>query len=132
MTGDAIVGAPAPAPTTARPTPAPTAAPTKAPTPAPTQAPTRPPTTKAPVTEAPAVAQVVAVQAVHAVPVQAVHAVPIQYLQLAHALPQQYSALQFHSGFNAQCFYAASELSRSGEQEVIGFDGARYILKKIE
>ena len=129
MTGDAIVGAPAPAPTTARPTPAPTAAPTKAPTPAPTQAPTRPPTTKAPVTEAPAVAQVVAV---HAVPVQAVHAVPIQYLQLAHALPQQYSALQFHSGFNAQCFYAASELSRSGEQEVIGFDGARYILKKIE
>merc|ERR1711911_416642 len=73
----------------------------------PTQPPTRPPT-KAPVVKAP-VAQVV----------QAVHAIPVQYV---HAIPAQIGNF-YHAGFSGAC---------GGDgQEVVGADGARYILRKI-
>jgi len=134
VVGDARIE-PQQKPTTARPIPttqAPTQPPTQPPTRPPTQPPTRPPTkapvVKVPVTEAPAAA------VVQVVPVQAIHAIPVQYVQLAHA-PEQHTGVQFYSGFagnSAYCFYSASGLSRNGEQEVIGHDGARYILKKIE
>merc|ERR1712071_110516 len=101
------MGTPAP---TAAPTPAPTAAPTPAPTAAPTPAP-------------------VAVAAVHVVPV--IHAIPVQYVQVVF-VPVQHQSVQFYSGNIGHCQYAAVGVSRSGEQEVVGIDGARYTLKKIE
>merc|ERR1711928_83686 len=118
VVGDARIE-PQQKPTTARPIPT---------TQAPTRPPTKAPVVKVPVTEAPAAA------VVQVVPVQAIHAIPVQYVQLAHA-PEQHTGVQFYSGFagnSAYCFYSASGLSRNGEQEVIGHDGARYILKKIE
>jgi len=103
VVGDATIES-TPRPTTPRPTtPRPTTA-------RPTQPPTRPPT-KAPVVKAP-VAQVVQV-------VQAVHAIPVQYV---HAIPAQIGNF-YHAGFSGAC---------GGDgQEVVGADGARYILRKI-
>merc|ERR1712071_706465 len=71
----------------------------------------------------------VAVAAVHVVPV--IHAIPVQYVQVAH-VPVQHQNVQFYSGNIGHCQYAAVGVSRSGEQEVVGIDGARYTLKKIE
>ena len=107
VTGDAIVGASK-------------AAPAPAPRPAPARAPARPASSGA------AVVQVV--------PVQAYHAVPVQYVQLAQAVPQRYSTVQVQSGFAGNlgyCHYASVGSSRSGEQEVVGHDGTRYVLKKL-
>ena len=102
VTGDTVLGAPQPATTP------------------------RPAQTQAPVTEAPAAGEVA-----HVLTVKTVHAVPVQLVHLAYVLPQTYSSVPFYSG-QFQCFYGAAELNRSGEQEVVGFDGARYILKKVE
>ena len=77
---------------------------------------------RAPVAKAPAAA-------VQYVAVQAVHAVPVQYVQVAQ-VPQQYSTAQVYSG--GFCQYQAVGVSRSGEQEVVGQDGARYVLKKVQ
>ena len=105
VVGDAKIESQKPRATTARPAPAPTAAPTRA-----------------PVAKAPAAA-------VQYVAVQAVHAVPVQYVQVAQ-VPQQYSTAQVYSG--GFCQYQAVGVSRSGEQEVVGQDGARYVLKKVQ
>merc|ERR1712191_35360 len=77
---------------------------TARPAPAPTAAPTRAPVAKAP-------------------------AAAVQYVQVAQ-VPQQYSTAQVYSG--GFCQYQAVGVSRSGEQEVVGQDGARYVLKKVQ
>ena len=103
VTGDAIVGTPAPVATTPRPTQPPTRPPTQPPT----RPPTRPPT-QAPVAQA----------VVQVVPVQAVQAVPVQYVQLQSASFGGF----YHAGFVGGC---------GDGKEVFGADGARYVLKKI-
>lgn len=110
VVGDAKIE-PQQKPTTARPTQPPTQAPTRPPT----QPPTRPPT-QAPVVKAPAAA-------VQVVPVSIVQAVPAkQAVQYVQAVPAQFGGF-YHSGFYGACGGAG--------QEVIGSDGARYILTKI-
>ena len=111
VTGDAIVGTPAPVATTPRPTQPPTRPPTQPPTQPPTRPPTRPSTR--PPTQAP-VAQAV----VQVVPVQAVQAVPVQYVQLQSASFGGF----YHAGFVGGC---------GDGKEVFGADGARYVLRKI-
>merc|ERR1711911_103299 len=85
------------------------------------------PTTPRP-TPAPTSAPVVKTQAV--VQVVPVHAIPVQYVQLAQVaqLPQTYSTVQANYGY---CYYASAGVSRSGEQEVVGHDGTRYLLKRV-
>merc|ERR1711911_214936 len=81
-----------------------------------------------PTTPRPTAAPVVKTQAV--VQVVPVHAIPVQYVQLAQVaqLPQTYSTAQANYGY---CYYASAGVSRSGEQEVVGHDGTRYLLKRV-
>merc|ERR1712071_390721 len=62
-------------------------------------------------------------------PVAKAPAAAVQYVQVAQ-VPQQYSTAQVYSG--GFCQYQAVGVSRSGEQEVVGQDGARYVLKKVQ
>merc|ERR1711973_633997 len=142
VVGDARIE-PKEKPATARPVPSPARAPAAAPTQAPAPAPTRPPT-KAPAAALPAVVRPAAVRpaapstvqassVAHLVPIHAFHAFPVQYVQLAQA-PEHHSTVQVHSGtagYFGYCFYAPGGLSQDGEQEVVGFDGTRYILKRV-
>ena len=139
VVGDAKIGGPK---TISRTTQPPIQPPTRPPTRPPTQAPviqepkaTKATVTRAPATKAPAVVQVVPVQAL---PLRQA----IQFIQV----PQQFSSglingasadLRGGSGFQQLPVAGYSglcglPLKVNGEQEVLGQDGTRYVLKKVE